>query len=64
MAKILVIDDEPGIVRFVHRALEADGHTVHTASDGAEGLRVAAEVTPGVRAVNDNLVVRPAEAGY
>ena len=46
MAKILVIDDEPGIVRFVHRALEADGHTVHTASDGAEGLRVAAEVNP------------------
>lgn len=46
MAKILVIDDEPGIVRFVHRALEADGHTVHTATDGAEGLRVAGEVNP------------------
>jgi DNA-binding response OmpR family regulator len=46
MARILVIDDEPGIVRFVRRALEADGHTVRTASDGSQGLRVAAEVHP------------------
>ena len=23
-----------------------------------------AEVTPGVRAINDNLVIRPAESGY
>jgi CBS domain-containing protein len=27
-------------------------------------VRVAAEVTPGVRAINDNLVVRPVESGY
>jgi osmotically-inducible protein OsmY len=26
--------------------------------------RVAAEVIPGVRAVNDNLVIRPAGAGF
>ncbi len=26
-------------------------------------VRVAAEVTPGVRAVNDNLIIRPAESG-
>jgi osmotically-inducible protein OsmY len=25
---------------------------------------VAAEGTPGVRAINDNLIIRPAEAGY
>jgi len=42
MANILVIDDEPGIVRFVRRALENDGHTVTASPDGAEGLRVAA----------------------
>jgi CBS domain-containing protein len=29
-----------------------------------KAVRVAAEVTPGVRAVNDNLIIRPAEAGY
>lgn len=46
MAKILVIDDEPGIVRFVRRALEADGHTVYAASDGTDGLRSASEIRP------------------
>jgi len=29
-----------------------------------KAVRVAAEVTPGVRAVNDNLIIRPAHAGY
>lgn len=27
-------------------------------------VRVAAEVTPGVRVVNDNLIIRPVESGY
>ena len=27
-------------------------------------VRVAAEVTPGVRAINDNLIIRPAESGF
>ncbi len=46
MTKILVIDDEPGILRFVRRALEAEGYTVFTATDGTEGLRLAAEQRP------------------
>jgi CBS domain-containing protein len=29
-----------------------------------KAIRVAAETTPGVRAVNDNLIIRPAESGY
>jgi CBS domain-containing protein len=29
-----------------------------------KAVRVAAEVTPGVRAINDNLIIRPAQAGY
>jgi CBS domain-containing protein len=29
-----------------------------------KAVRVAAEVTPGVRAINDNLIIRPAPAGY
>jgi CBS domain-containing protein len=29
-----------------------------------KAVRVAAEVTPGVRAVNDNLIIRPADSGY
>jgi osmotically-inducible protein OsmY len=28
-----------------------------------KAVRVAAEVTPGVRAVNDNLIIRPAGSG-
>ena len=41
MATILLIDDEPELVRFVRRALEADGHEVATAVDGAIGLGLA-----------------------
>jgi CBS domain-containing protein len=36
---------------------------VESASE-KRAVRVAAEVTPGVRAVNDNLIVRPAQWGY
>ena len=46
MGKILVIDDEPGIIRFVRRALEAEGHTVITAHDGSSGLRLCTEQDP------------------
>ena len=41
MARILVVDDEPGIVRFVTRALKAEGFGVDSAYDGAEGLDLA-----------------------
>lgn len=46
MTKILVIDDEPGILRFIRKALESEGYVVLTATDGAEGLRLAAEHRP------------------
>ena len=36
---------------------------VESASE-KKAVRIAAEVTPGVRAVNDNLMIRPAEWGY
>src|SRR6266487_2513788 len=36
---------------------------VESASE-KKAVRIAAEVTPGVRAVNDNLIVRPAQWGY
>lgn len=35
---ILIIDDEPSILRAATRALERAGHVVHTAADGADGL--------------------------
>lgn len=41
MAHVLVIDDEPGIRSLLRRGLEAEGHTVDEAADGASGLTEA-----------------------
>src|SRR3954454_14634456 len=40
-ARVLVIEDEPGIVDFVRRGLEAAGFAVEVAVDGIEGERLA-----------------------
>jgi DNA-binding response OmpR family regulator len=40
-ATVLLIEDEPGIVDFVRRGLEAEGFAVETALDGAGGERLA-----------------------
>ena len=41
LARILVIDDERRIVRFVSRGLQAEGYLVDSAENGADGLRAA-----------------------
>jgi PAS domain S-box-containing protein len=38
VTKILLIDDEPDIVRVLARSLKADGYDVYSAASGAEGL--------------------------
>jgi DNA-binding response OmpR family regulator len=40
-ARVLVIEDEPGIVDFLRRGLEAEGFAVDTALEGVEGERLA-----------------------
>lgn len=45
-ARILVVDDEPSIVRLVSTTLRARGHEVFEASDGLEALEKAAELKP------------------
>jgi DNA-binding response OmpR family regulator len=40
-ARVLLIEDEPGIVDFVRRGLEAEGLSVEAALDGIEGERLA-----------------------
>jgi DNA-binding response OmpR family regulator len=40
-ARVLLIEDEPGIVDFVQRGLEAEGFVVESAVDGIEGERLA-----------------------
>ena len=39
--RLLVVEDEPGIVDFLRRGLEAEGFAVETATDGTEGERLA-----------------------
>ena len=46
MARILVVDDEPDIVRFAVSVLEARGHDVTTAGDGPSALERALAERP------------------
>lgn len=41
MPRVLVIDDEPGMREMLRRGLEAEGHVVTEAADGATGLALA-----------------------
>jgi DNA-binding NtrC family response regulator len=38
MARILVVDDEPGLREFVHTVLAQEGHEVEEAKDGNQAL--------------------------
>jgi DNA-binding response OmpR family regulator len=40
-ARVLVVEDEPGIVDFVRRGLQSEGFLVESARDGIEGERLA-----------------------
>jgi two-component system alkaline phosphatase synthesis response regulator PhoP len=42
-SRILLVEDDPGVVLVVADLLRAEGHTVETAPDGATGLRLATE---------------------
>jgi two-component system KDP operon response regulator KdpE len=46
--KLLAIEDDPQIQRFLSAALEAHGHTLQIAGTGAEGLRLATVRQPDV----------------
>lgn len=39
MARVLVVDDDPGVVETLRVALESVGHAVRCESDGEAGLR-------------------------
>ncbi|MBP6630467.1 MAG: response regulator [Kofleriaceae bacterium] len=55
MAKILIIDDEPDVVRLLAKTLAVRGHTVVTARDGAEALRRAGDDVPDLIIVDRHL---------
>jgi Response regulator containing CheY-like receiver, AAA-type ATPase, and DNA-binding domains len=45
-AKILVIDDNPGIVEVFVTMLKRGGYTTYSAGSGAEGLDILLDLTP------------------
>lgn len=45
---ILLVDDEPHVLRVLRLALEREGHTVSTASDGHAALACMAQQLPDV----------------
>lgn len=55
MAKILVVDDEPAILRFVVKILEARDHNVISAEDGVAALEMAQKEIPDVMVLDVNL---------
>ncbi len=55
MAKVLVIDDEPDLVRLIVKVLSGRGHVVATARDGATALSRVATEPPDVIIVDRNL---------
>jgi DNA-binding response OmpR family regulator len=55
MAHILVVDDEPEIVKLVQRTMEARGHKVTVARDGQEALDAVARERPDVLVIDLNL---------
>ena len=47
-ARVLVVDDEPDLVRILEFGLKAAGYQVMTANDGQEGLKKAREQKPDI----------------
>ena len=48
LARVLVVDDEPDLVRILEFGLKAAGYQVDTANDGQEGLKKARELKPDI----------------
>ena len=55
MAKILVVDDEPDIVRFVVKTMESRGHDVSKAVNGKLAIEQVAKDRPDVIILDLNL---------
>jgi two-component system alkaline phosphatase synthesis response regulator PhoP len=61
MRKILVVDDEPSIVRPLMFILRKEGYEVITASNGEEGLSIARTERPDLIFLD---VMMPKKTGY
>lgn len=47
-ARVLVVDDEPDLIRVLQFGLQASGYVVECASDGQDGLKKAREMKPDI----------------
>ena len=56
-ARILVVDDEPHILRLLRIVLTKEGHHVTTAEDGGEGLDRIREEVPDIVVLDANMPV-------
>jgi CheY-like chemotaxis protein len=61
MGKILVADDHPDILRLVTMSLNAEGHTLLTACNGAEALQMVRDHRPDLLILD---VTMPELDGY
>lgn len=61
MGRILVVDDEPHILKLVSFSLERAGHEVLQAADGAHGVEVAAASLPDLILMD---VMMPVMTGF
>lgn len=61
MARILVVDDEPALVKLLLFVLEKDSHEVRTAADGLEALKAIEEARPELILLD---VMMPGMDGY
>jgi two-component system, OmpR family, KDP operon response regulator KdpE len=48
MARVLVVDDDPSLLRALRLALRAGGHEVFTAASGEQGIQQTAAISPDV----------------
>ncbi len=55
MAHILVVDDEPEIVRMVVKIMESIGHRVSTAKDGEEAIQKVQDDQPDLVILDLNI---------
>ena len=55
MAKLLIVDDEPGIVEAIKDFFEEEGHKVHTADSAEDGVRLVQDLKPDLLLVDMKL---------
>ena len=59
--KVLVVDDQPHIVRLIQVNLEKEGFEVATARDGVEGITMVRELRPDLVILD---VIMPRKDGF